>query len=66
MAHQVSLGAELNLVVVAEGIETEAEHETLRDLGCSVIQGHLHGRPAPADAVDLSRCRRILPDRAVV
>jgi PAS domain S-box-containing protein len=52
----LTLGAELDLVVVAEGIETEAEHEVLWDLGCTVGQGYLYGHPAPADQVDLSQC----------
>jgi len=35
----------LNLAVVAEGVETEAEAEFLRDLRCPVVQGYLHARP---------------------
>jgi len=38
----------LNLGVVAEGVETEAEAEFLRDLRCPVVQGYLHARPMPA------------------
>jgi EAL domain-containing protein (putative c-di-GMP-specific phosphodiesterase class I)/FixJ family two-component response regulator len=34
--------------VVAEGIETEAEAATLRDLGVELGQGYLFGLPAPA------------------
>jgi PAS domain S-box-containing protein len=56
----LSLGAELNLVVVAEGVETEGEHQALRELGCTVGQGYLYGRPAPADEVDLARCHRVV------
>jgi PAS domain S-box-containing protein/diguanylate cyclase (GGDEF)-like protein len=55
----LSLGAELELVVVAEGIESEAEADVLRGLGCSVGQGYLYGRPSAADQVDLSRFRRV-------
>ena len=33
--------------VIAEGIETEAELATLRDLGITLGQGYLLGRPAP-------------------
>lgn len=32
--------------VVAEGVETEAELDTLRSLGCQFVQGYLTGRPA--------------------
>ena len=42
----LSLGDRLNLAVVAEGVETEFELETLRKLGCRLIQGYLSGRPA--------------------
>jgi len=36
----------LGILVVAEGIETEADRETLMDLGCDLLQGFLLGRPA--------------------
>jgi EAL domain-containing protein (putative c-di-GMP-specific phosphodiesterase class I) len=32
--------------LIAEGVETEAELETLRALGVTLIQGYLLGRPA--------------------
>jgi EAL domain-containing protein (putative c-di-GMP-specific phosphodiesterase class I) len=45
----VSLAERLQLEVVAEGIETEAQCATLIGLGCKVGQGYLLGRPeAPA------------------
>lgn len=40
---------EVGATVVAEGIETEAELATLRDLGIRYGQGYLLGRPAPLD-----------------
>ena len=42
----LSLGDRLNLVVVAEGVETERELGMLRKLGCRFVQGYLAGRPA--------------------
>ncbi len=48
----VALGRSLNLTVVAEGVETEAQEERLRVLGCSVMQGYLHQRPAPPEVID--------------
>jgi diguanylate cyclase (GGDEF)-like protein len=33
--------------LIAEGVETEAELDTLRRLGVTLIQGYLLGRPAP-------------------
>ncbi|RWX40054.1 EAL domain-containing protein [Rhizobium leguminosarum] len=44
----VSLAHGLNLVVVAEGVETELEAEALHRLGCETGQGYLFGRPDEA------------------
>jgi diguanylate cyclase (GGDEF)-like protein len=38
----------LGLDTVAEGIETRAQHEVVRLLGCRYGQGYLYGRPAAA------------------
>jgi EAL domain-containing protein (putative c-di-GMP-specific phosphodiesterase class I) len=38
-------------MVVAEGIETPAERDTVTALGCDLIQGFLIGRPVEAEAV---------------
>lgn len=50
----VGLGRGLGKVVVAEGIETEAQALRLRQLGCQLGQGFLYGRPEPK----LLECRR--------
>ena len=34
-----------------EGVETEAQLETLRTMGCPLAQGFLLGRPSPPDAL---------------
>ncbi|MBN9164843.1 MAG: EAL domain-containing protein [Myxococcales bacterium] len=39
---------ELDMKVVAEGIETMPELATIIDLGCDYLQGYLLGRPGPA------------------
>jgi EAL domain-containing protein (putative c-di-GMP-specific phosphodiesterase class I) len=36
---------DLDVPVVAEGVETEAQAERLAELGCSHVQGYLFGRP---------------------
>jgi EAL domain-containing protein (putative c-di-GMP-specific phosphodiesterase class I) len=36
---------DMGILVVAEGIETEAEREVLAELGCDLLQGYLLGRP---------------------
>jgi diguanylate cyclase (GGDEF)-like protein/PAS domain S-box-containing protein len=44
----VSLGRELGIAVVAEGIETEEQRDKLAAQGCRYAQGYLFGRPGPA------------------
>ena len=43
----VSLGRELEMTVVAEGVETVEQLERLRRLGCDLGQGYLFSRPVP-------------------
>ncbi len=45
----ISLGKSLRIDVVAEGIETAAQHDTLHALGCRYGQGFLYGKAEPAD-----------------
>ncbi|MGI8579056.1 MAG: sensor domain-containing protein [Solirubrobacteraceae bacterium] len=42
----------LDMDVIAEGVETEAQMTSLRGLGCGVAQGFLLGRPSPAADID--------------
>jgi diguanylate cyclase (GGDEF)-like protein/PAS domain S-box-containing protein len=44
----ISMAHTLGLRVVAEGVETQAQLDFLRDEGCDEVQGYLLGRPAPA------------------
>jgi diguanylate cyclase (GGDEF)-like protein len=48
----VALGATLNLNIVAEGVETDAQRDLLTQLGCNVLQGFLLGRPMSAADFD--------------
>jgi EAL domain-containing protein (putative c-di-GMP-specific phosphodiesterase class I) len=43
----------VGITVVAEGIEREAERDTLTKLGCHRAQGYLFSRPVPARAIDV-------------
>ena len=43
----IAMGRGLGLRVVAEGVETEAQHRFLKEHGCHVFQGYLFGRPVP-------------------
>jgi EAL domain-containing protein (putative c-di-GMP-specific phosphodiesterase class I)/GGDEF domain-containing protein len=40
-----------DLEITAEGVETDAQRQTLLDLGFSKGQGYLFGRPLPADRI---------------
>jgi len=44
----VDLGRSLDLVVVAEGVESEPQRRELWELGCAAGQGHLFARPMAA------------------
>ncbi|HAT14068.1 MAG TPA: diguanylate cyclase [Microcoleaceae bacterium UBA11344] len=44
----ILLGHSLNMTVVAEGVETEAELAFLKDQQCDIMQGYLFSRPEPA------------------
>ena len=46
----VSLAATLGLETIAEGVETEAQRQILRDLGCRVGQGWLFAPALDAEA----------------
>ncbi len=50
----IALGQSLGLEVIAEGVETEAQRDILRQQGCQLFQGYFYARPqALADLVDL-------------
>lgn len=55
VASILSLGAELGLTVVAEGIETTGQADALSSLGCQLGQGYLYARPTAPGDVDLFR-----------
>ncbi|MGZ5049430.1 MAG: EAL domain-containing protein [Methylobacter sp.] len=45
----LSLGENLDLTIIAEGVETEVQREYLINYGCRIFQGYLFGKPVPAD-----------------
>jgi EAL domain-containing protein (putative c-di-GMP-specific phosphodiesterase class I) len=66
----VALAHGLGIGVVAEGIETEAQADKLRELGCDLGQGYLFSRPAPAEGTlallrDRPRAARALRSKTV-
>ena len=48
----ISLARTLDLEIVAEGVETRAQLEQLRRLGCDVVQGYYFARPTSAREVE--------------
>ncbi|WP_181898429.1 putative bifunctional diguanylate cyclase/phosphodiesterase [Alteromonas aestuariivivens] len=48
----VSLCRNLNVEIVAEGVEVKAQAEVLQRLDCHLGQGFLFGKPAPAEKVE--------------
>lgn len=57
----IDLGHQLNMRVVAEGVEDAATSAALRRLGCDVIQGYYYGRPMPSEDFDLWLAGRSRP-----
>jgi polar amino acid transport system substrate-binding protein len=47
----IKLAKDLSLSVVAEGVETEAQLQFLKELKCDDIQGYLFSPPVPADRI---------------
>ena len=48
----VMLAHGLRLKVVAEGVETQAHVELLKEIGCELAQGYLYSKPVPAEAIE--------------
>jgi diguanylate cyclase (GGDEF)-like protein/PAS domain S-box-containing protein len=44
----LTIAKRMGVTVVAEGVETKAQADVLRGLGCPVVQGFLYGRPVRA------------------
>lgn len=59
----LSLGRDLGLTVVAEGVEREAQARVLHELGCERAQGFLFSPPVDARAAEDLLARATLPPR---
>ena len=56
----IGLGHNLDVPIMAEGVETEAQHAFLVREGCDEVQGYLTGRPLPIeDYAELISCPAI-------
>jgi diguanylate cyclase (GGDEF)-like protein/PAS domain S-box-containing protein len=49
----IAMAQSLGLEIIAEGVETQAQHDLLRGLGCTLFQGYLFGRPVPVGDLHL-------------
>jgi EAL domain-containing protein (putative c-di-GMP-specific phosphodiesterase class I) len=49
----LALGQALELRVIAEGVENQAQRDALLRLGCHYFQGYLYGAPQPAEQLGL-------------
>jgi len=48
----ILLGHELNMKVVAEGIDNEAQLELLKEFGCDIVQGFLFSKAVTAEEIE--------------
>ncbi|RYF05582.1 MAG: EAL domain-containing protein, partial [Oxalobacteraceae bacterium] len=62
----IELARGLRMRTIAEGVETEAQLDTLKRRGCDEVQGHVYGKaePGPAMAALLRNGRRVEPHPA--
>ncbi|MDR2897272.1 MAG: EAL domain-containing protein [Spirochaetaceae bacterium] len=45
----MAMAKSLHMLVTAEGIETQAQYDFLREIGCDEVQGYFGSKPLPAD-----------------
>jgi EAL domain-containing protein (putative c-di-GMP-specific phosphodiesterase class I) len=57
----IAIARKMGLRVVAEGVETNAQFDFLREAGCDLVQGYLLGHPVTATEI----ARRLKVDRRV-
>jgi len=62
----IDLAKNLNLNIVAEGVENPEQFDLLLDLGCQVFQGYLFGRPVPErDFVEQLKRGNLMPSQSL-
>ena len=49
----IELARTLSLELVAEGVETEAQHDRLREERCNLAQGYLYAAPLDVDEAEV-------------
>lgn len=58
----IAMAKNMNLHVLAEGVETKEQKEFLELNGCPIFQGYYFGRPVPIAEFELQLQQRLLPD----
>ena len=61
----IAMAQSLNMVTVAEGVETSQQFDFLDSLGCNYFQGFYFGRPMSAQAIT-ELLNKKLPDEATL
>ncbi|MCQ2576066.1 MAG: EAL domain-containing protein [Treponema sp.] len=49
IANVIRMAQALQLITIAEGVETREQADFLKSVGCDVIQGYLYAKPMPED-----------------
>ncbi len=62
----ISIADYLAVPVIAEGVETEAQLDQLRTMGCTIVQGYFFSRPVPPSEFEAFILQRKERDKAVV
>jgi EAL domain-containing protein (putative c-di-GMP-specific phosphodiesterase class I) len=50
----IAMARNLDIDVIAEGVETEGQRASLERYGCPAFQGYLFGRPLPIEEFEAS------------
>lgn len=52
LSNIIQMATQLNMEVIAEGVETRQQLECLREMNCKIIQGFLFDKPMPKEAFE--------------
>ena len=59
----LGIAKKLRIPVIAEGVETEAQLQLLKDLNCEMVQGFYFAPPLPPDELEKSILGRFQPEK---
>ncbi|MCM1529516.1 MAG: bifunctional diguanylate cyclase/phosphodiesterase [Alistipes sp.] len=52
IAHTISMSRDIGLNIIAEGVETDAQAQFLKNCGCDTAQGFYYSKPIPVEEFD--------------